>query len=71
VTNRTVPCVTQREWASLEAERRKLYPQYRAARDEMKELYAVQYNAEKILGNTPPTPEEIERQQWRSRAQSR
>jgi hypothetical protein len=31
----------KREWASLEAERRKLYPEYRTARDEMKELYAA------------------------------
>jgi hypothetical protein len=31
----------------------------------------VKYNAEKILGYTPPTPEEIERQQRRSYTQSR
>ncbi|MDR2444233.1 MAG: hypothetical protein LBE31_12045 [Deltaproteobacteria bacterium] len=46
----------KREWAALEAEKRKLYPEYRTARDEMKELYAAKYNAEKILGYTPPTP---------------
>jgi hypothetical protein len=59
------------EWASLEAERRKLYSEYRTARDEMKELYAAKYNAEKFLGYTAPTPEEIERQRQRSHVQSR
>jgi chromosome segregation ATPase len=61
----------KREWAALEAEKRKLCPEYRAARDEMKELYAAKYNAEKILGYTPPTQEEIERQGRRSYTQSR
>jgi hypothetical protein len=61
----------KREWAALETEKRKLYPEYRAVRDEMKELYAAKYNVEKILGYAPPTQEEIERQERRSFTQSR
>jgi hypothetical protein len=61
----------KREWAAIETEKRKLYSEYRAARDEMKELYAAKYNAEKILGYTPPAREETERQEQRSRTQSR
>jgi len=45
----------KQEYATLAAEKKKLYSSYRAAKDNMRELVIAKDNATKILGLTPET----------------
>ena len=57
----------KQEYATLQAEKKKLYSGYRAAKNNMRELVVAKDNAAKILGLTPEAQtHDIERQQQRN-----
>ena len=55
----------KQEYAALEAENRKLYPDQKKARAEMMELLTVKHNTSRILGLTEDEKRQEQRQEER------
>lgn len=52
----------QNEYAKLEAEKKKLYSDYRQAKDDMRDLLTAKANVDRMLGYDTPTPEKEKEQ---------